>query len=1373
MRLNGVRDGTPEVLGVTPDGDGVNVAVHSANATAIEFCVFGAQGETEHSRIALPCRTGDVFHGHFAGIAQGTRYGLRAHGPWNPQDGHVFNPSKLLLDPYALALDRAPHVDPSMFGQHDDGSMDDTDSAAAMPKAIVTRPVVAKPGASLTPWSQTVLYELHVRGFTMTHPGIPEALRGTFAGLAHPAAVAHLKSLGVTAVEIMPPCAWMEERHLAERGLTNYWGYNSVAFLAPDPRLAPGGWQEVRETVAALADAGIETIIDIVLNHTGEGDMRGPTVSLRGLDNASYFRLADGALVNDTGCGNTLALDRPHSLRLAMDCLRAWANFGGVHGFRFDLAPVLGRRKDGFDPQAPLLQAIEQDPVLSRLKMIAEPWDAGWGGYQLGQFPGRWGEWNDRFRDDVRMFWRGDSGRLGALATRLSGSADIFAPHRGPSRSVNFITAHDGFSLADLVAYTEKHNAANGENNRDGTSDNFSWNNGAEGPTDDRAIQSARLADQRALLALLLLSRGTPMLAMGSEFGHRQGGNNNPYTQDNAVTWLDWSHADPKLLVWTQSLVALRRDTPGFSDDIFLTGAPGEDDLRPDVAWLRPDAQDLSDGDWNDGAGDALAMLLRPAPGANGTPCPRVGLVINRSRVAVSFDLPTPEDGCLWRVLADSHTGAADALDLVEPLLVAAARSVVAVAEVPAPPPALRRTTQYDTALLDRLARAAGVAPEWWESFGTYHRVSDETKRHVLDAMHLPAGTAGEARNSLTQLAEARDRRPLPVSLVRRTQEGVLLPMALAQGLAPRSEWLTLALEDGSLQRIRAGAAEAVVEQFTASDGRAGRRWMVKLPHLPMGRHRIWRDETPDIACHITIAPQACYLPPALVRGERRFGVSAQLYTLRTASDQGIGDFSTLAALAQATRTAGGAVLGLNPMHAQFAAQRERASPYQPSDRRFLDPIYLDLPEIGGPEAASLSALPAVAYRAVWARKSAALEQRFRVAMQEAPDRNFQTFIAEGGAALHRFAVFETISELYPAQSWHIWPAELRHPSSEAVTAITRSHAARVTYHQYLQFLCDRQLARAASPFSEGGLEIGFVRDLAVGCAPDGAEAWAMAELVAQGVSIGAPPDPFSAEGQVWGLPPPVPHLMNRGGYADFAGLLAANMRHAGGLRIDHALGLARLYWVPDGACGADGTYVAYPFDDLLGQIALESHRAQALVIGEDLGTVPDGLREVLSAHDVLSYRVLLLEREGRGFKPKSSYPARAVACVSTHDLPTLAGWQTGADIVERTALGQRRPEDAQSDMAERTAEIEALRETLGNGDLAPRAHAFVAETACDLVYVQTDDLAGETQAVNLPGTDWERPNWRRRISVDLDTLFTSPHATPILDALRRERPGD
>ncbi len=657
--------GEPEPLGVTPCATGVNVAVFSANATAIQFCLF--DGDREVRCVTLCGRTGDVFHGHVADVAPGARYGLRAHGPFSPREGHRFNPAKLLVDPYARAVDRRFVLHPAMFAHRtgdagDALTLDDTDSAPFMPKGIVPRgmildsaclaPAPERTSRQLTQWSRTVLYELHIRGFTARHMEIPEPLRGRFAGLAHPAAIEHLVRLGVTAVEIMPAAAWIEERHLAALGRRNYWGYNPVAFMAPDPGLAPGGWDEIRATVAALAEAGIETILDVVLNHTGEGDALGPTLSLRGLDNATYYRLPRDApwrYVDDTGCGNTLAFDRPAPLRLAMDALRVWAMQAGVQGFKFDLATTLGRCEGGFDPAAPLLSAISQDPVLRRMKLIAEPWDLGAGGHRTGGFPAAWGEWNDRFRDTVRRFWRGDAGQLGDLATRLAGSADLFARRRVASRSINFIVAHDGFTLADLVSYAHKHNEANAENNRDGTNANFSRNNGVEGLSDDPAVIDARRRDQRALLATLLLARGTPMLAMGAEMGHSQGGNNNAYVEDNQTGWLDWAAADAGLLAWTRLILRLRHHHAALHDDRFLTGMRRDASLLPDVVWTDAAGKVLSEVGWQDASAATLVMTLA----GETAEVERVSVILHRGP-AVQVVLPPTRHGHDWHLLADS-----------------------------------------------------------------------------------------------------------------------------------------------------------------------------------------------------------------------------------------------------------------------------------------------------------------------------------------------------------------------------------------------------------------------------------------------------------------------------------------------------------------------------------------------------------------------------------------------------------------------------------------------------------------------------------------------------------------------------------------------
>lgn len=1377
--MSGLADGTPEPLGVTPDASGANVAVFSAHAEAIELCLFDDADE-EIARIKLPARSGDVFHGYIEGLSEGQRYGFRAYGPDTPEAGHRFNPAKLLVDPYALALDRAFTLHPSLFAYSDAAN---ADSAAHLPKAIVTKPVPAEAPRPKHFWRDTVIYELHVKGFTATHPDIPQHLRGTFAGLAHDAAIAHLTRLGVTTLELLPCAAWIDERHLPPLGLSNYWGYNPIAMMAPDPRLAPGGWREVREAVARLHDAGLEVILDVVFNHTGEGDEFGPTVSFRGLDNASYYRLADdrARYVNDSACGNVLDCGRAPVVRLIMDALRAWALYGGVDGFRFDLATTLARRPSGFDRDAPLLSALLQDPVLRDLKLIAEPWDMGPGGYRLGDFPEPFAEWNDRYRDGVRRFWRGDSCGVAELATRFSGSQDVFARRR-PSRSVNFITAHDGFTLRDLVSYAHKRNEANGEENRDGADHNLSWNNGVEGESEDAAIHAARARDARNLLATLLFSRGTPMLAMGSELGKTQSGNNNAYAQDNTLSWIDWAQADGQLIETTAKLIALRKRHLALHYDRFLDGAPYDATLIPDVEWLRPDGAPMCEDDWRNGDAQTLVVALY----AEGD---RVLVILHRGPYETVVRPPPARDNHGWKLAFNSAKGGAD--EDVEGRIPIAPRSVALFVEE-------RRARRRSSApasedIVSRLAEATGVERQWRDVEGALHDVPRETVCALLAQLGFPAGTLNDARESLSRLSDVRDRRVLPASLS--AKEGAPCTLRLAARNARTPGWIVVTQEDGTCSRIALRAENAAPVTWRGLDGRRCDGVEARLPPLPAGRHHLSLDNG-DV-CALTVAPPGCFLPDD---ARREFGLSAQLYSVRRDGDQGIGDFSTLAELARAGAKAGAALIAINPLHALFAQDRTRVSPYYPSDRRFVDPLYIDVAELGRmlgapidfdeKIAAALSAAADVDYPGVHALKMAALERAFAVFLdfsRRQPDAalaaSFQRFIDQGGTALTRFCVFEAVSEARNGQSWRMWPQELREARDAALTAFAREHATRVQFHQFLQWAADAQFAHAAQDARSAGLSLGFCRDLAIGAAPDGAECWSRTASFVDGFSIGAPPDAFSREGQNWGLPPPNPIEMEKSGGADFAELLRANMRHAGALRIDHVMGLARLFVIPDGEKPAAGAYLSYPFETLLGRLALESRRAQCVVVGEDLGTAPWGFHERIARADVLSYRVLWFERSGEGFAPPPHYPTKAMACVSTHDLPTLEGWWAEADIAEKQALGLIAPAAAEAARAARRADKDALLDALRaqaliddgrcssdafDDGLARALHAFIARTPSLLAMAQLDDLAGETQAINLPGTDRERLNWRRRLPDSIDALVNSRRARAILAGLCR-----
>ncbi len=638
MSIGPLETGRPWPLGAHCVEGGVNFAVFSEHADAIELCLFDAAGERETTRLPMPGRSGDIWHGYLPAAGAGLVYALRAHGRWQPELGHRFDPDQWLLDPYAREIV---------------GGLDwRRDRAHALKARVIDEPApAADPLRPRTPPADTVLYEAHVKGLTMLHAGVPEKLRGTYAGLASDAVIAHLRRLGVTAISLLPVHQHLDEERLAAHGLTNYWGYNTIGFFAVEPRYASSAAprDEFRAMVRALHAAGIEVILDVVYNHTAETDAEGPTISWRGLDNLAYYRTIPGqpgVLDNPTGCGNALDLRHPRVLQMVMDSLRYWAQQMEVDGFRFDLAPVLARGDEGFDARAAFLQCVAQDPVLAGLKLIAEPWDIGPGGYQLGAFPPGWLEWNDRFRDAMRRFWLGGASSRGEFAQRLCASSDTFqARGRAPAASVNFIAAHDGFTLLDLLTYEQKRNAANGEGNRDGSDANHGWNCGAEGETADAAVLARRALLQRALLATLLFAQGTPMLCAGDELGHTQGGNNNAYCQDNATTWIDWQAADESLIALTAQVIALRRELRPLP----AHWASGEPDAHgeSELAWFDADGRGLDTDAWRDLAVRTLVARIGSAGGA--APRPLL-LLINAERDARTFALPRGT----WIVRLDS-----------------------------------------------------------------------------------------------------------------------------------------------------------------------------------------------------------------------------------------------------------------------------------------------------------------------------------------------------------------------------------------------------------------------------------------------------------------------------------------------------------------------------------------------------------------------------------------------------------------------------------------------------------------------------------------------------------------------------------------------
>jgi len=669
-----LKVGSPHPRGATWDGGGVNFALYSANATRVELCIFDSTGTQELQRLDLPDFTEEIWHGYLPGAQPGTVYGYRVHGPYAPEEGHRFNPNKLLLDPYARSHVGAVRWDDACFGytigsDRGDLSFDDRDSAPYVLKSVIVDPSFRWRRDSRrrgVPWDRTIIYELHVRGYTKLHRGVPRKRRGTFAGLSTREVISYIKSLGVTSIELLPVYTFLNDRGLEQRGLTNYWGYNSIGFFAPDPRYASDSascLHEFKEMIARFHDAGLEVILDVVYNHTAEGNEFGPTLSFKGIDNANYYRLIPDSrrhYINDTGTGNTLNLSNPRVIQMVTDSLRYWVEETQVDGFRFDLGTILAREHDGFDTQSGFLKVCSQDPVLAGVKLIAEPWDCGPGGYQVGAFPPGWGEWNDKFRDTVRDYWK-ESAPASALAPRLCASGDVFN-HRGrkPWTSINFVTAHDGFTMADLVSYNEKHNQANGDENRDGTSDNRSWNCGVEGPTDDPAIRALRLRQMRNMFSTLILSQGTPMLLAGDEFARTQGGNNNAYCQDDAISWVDWTKVGEhqELIQFVRRLLAIRSTYPVLRRSRFLTGVSNPLLGVKDVTWIAPSGEEMTQENWDKPETHCLGMLIdgRAQPtaiqelGSDAT----ILLILNGGHVDLNFKLPGPVGSESWILLLDS-----------------------------------------------------------------------------------------------------------------------------------------------------------------------------------------------------------------------------------------------------------------------------------------------------------------------------------------------------------------------------------------------------------------------------------------------------------------------------------------------------------------------------------------------------------------------------------------------------------------------------------------------------------------------------------------------------------------------------------------------
>ena len=1328
-----VRIGKIKPLGASLTKKGVNFAIYAPNATEIEILLFDKDGKQFIQSFAL-FKENDFFHGEIIGANKSHTYGITANGEYAPHNGNRFDNSKLLLDPYSLEL-TAP------INLYDEMMEFGADTIHLTPKTRIISPQKFPQNIFKVSDDKRIIYELNVKGFSALNSKLPPEIRGTFAGLAAKESIEYLKSLGINSVEIMPSAAWIDERHLKKQGLKNYWGYNPICYMAPEPKIAPNGWQDVRDAVIALNKASIEVILDVVFNHSGESDEYGPVVSMRGLDNQNYYRLSEdkAKYINDAGTGNVLNAENENVQNLIIDSLKAWVKYGGISGFRFDLAPTMLRNWQGVNFNSQLLQIIATDEILSQCTMIAEPWDIGYGGYQLGNFPQTWGEWNDKYRDTMRDFWHNNATSLGNFAQYLCGSQNIFYNKQKP-KSINFITAHDGFTLRDLVSFEHKNNYANGENNNDGHNHNISCNHGIEGITQEPEINAIRLKHQKNLLLSLLLSRGTPMIYMGSEFGKSQNGNNNAYCQDNEISWLDWGDFDGELFEFTQKLIAIRKEFAPINAQEFLSGQT-QDGLYPDIAWQNASGGAPSPHDWDEPDGKFLAATLYKDE-------QRVFIAFNRGTKCV-VTLPIPRDNFAWEIAATTSENQAE---IIDGKIAIDEFSSLILNEV-------KSKNQYPVSneTLDKICDELEIAKSWWDISGQETPAPTTSKIKILAALGLECATEYAARKSLRDYVDKFILRALPFYASFSGDEAQEFEI-YSNSATP----ITFELKDENNNQIK---FEFNGEYYPArlADGRTAMCAKIKLPHLPIGRYELWQKDFTNITCRITIAPQTCYLPD----GEVLKGISAQIYSLKRNVSSVFGNFQTLKETLKTIDEQGYQILAINPLHVLFLKDRDKKSPYYPSDRRFIEPLYLaNNHEI-------MVGDDYIDYQSIWAEKLKSLEIEFE---QFTPNPDYKNFCAAQGKALDDYALFEVLTEKFAPLHWYDWENKYKTRDEKTLKQFVKQNQKRINFFKYLQYRCDKELADA----TDKGAKI--ARDLAIGSAPMGCENWCEQDLTAHGVSIGAPPDPLGPQGQVWGLPPKSPLAMIEDGFRNIASLFRTNMKYAGALRIDHALGLNRQFWVPDGMSGADGTYINFPFKHLMNELKLESQRAKCIIIAEDLGTVPNGFRETMECAKALSYKVIPFEKNYSGFKSSSEYPHLSLACAATHDLPPIKGWWAMTDLKERFALNLYSNDDFATAVATRESEKTTLVKALidegllpidfetteMNSQLATAIHAFLAKTNAILKIIQLEDLAGEIIPINLPGTDTERKNWQKYIKPTLNEIFSDENtwSKTILSAL-------
>ncbi len=1448
-----LKEGFPYPLGATWDGSGVNFALYSRYAEAVYLCLFDYEdNQTEIACIPVRNRTNYIWHCYVEGIRPGQLYGYRVYGPYDPSKGLRFNPSKILLDPYALAIGRDIVWGDEHFGYkypYRFDKKDTRDNASTAILGAVIDPAFTWGGDKQLriPWKDTVIYEVHIKGFTMLNSLIPEKIRGTYLGFATEPVINYLKDLGITSIEFLPIQHSLTEYHLYKQGKRNYWGYNPISFFAPNPNYAYGkrvtdSINEFKTMVKILHQAGFEVILDVVYNHTAEGDHTGPTLSFRGIDNLSYYRVYEerpDLYLDFTGCGNTLNHQNHEVLRLIMDSLRYWITEMHIDGFRFDLASALARELYEVDRLTSFFAIIQQDPVISQVKLIAEPWDLGKDGYQVGNFPPGWSEWNGKFRDTVRKVINEYDHSLAEFITRISGSSDLYKKDdRKTYSSINFVTSHDGFTLRDLVSYNQKHNQENGFNNLDGFDLNYSNNYGVEGDTTENKIKIYRLKKQKLFLTTLLISQGVPMILAGDEINHTQRGNNNAFCQDNEISYLNWNLDEyaEELLTFTKYLFFLRKKNEVFRRNDFFLGEEKKIMEVKDVYWISPKGKEMQIEDWQNSM--SLGMLLPSEFGErfdfySALEGETFLVIFNLHKDNILFTLPEIIQ-TRWRIILDTNKfiflnfgeesqeyilkllykekSGQRFYEIIESLM---SNGIIYASgeSIMIPPDSIlilkaergwkeahvKRSLRLK--LLEILIKELGIQKKYYDLKGKEYQLNHRDLFKILRAFHLPVKDMASIETVYENYVNDKWMQEIiPVQVICE-KDFIGIDIYIPEKIK------TFSIEIIDNNKVLYNKEILSYQPLETHEISFSKTNKVKIIHtrlelnlkLPLGYYELLLKNENDIAArgNIIVYPDKCY------NNQKIFtGVWIQLYALRSVSNLGIGDFGDLKKLALILKKYKFNLIGLSPLHLLPLSHPDLHSPYYPSSRLIIHPVYIHIfqmeeflnsekvknkwkeliPEIEREKKNSI-----IDYEKVYQIKKLLLYEIYKEFITDPKYKSrYETFreYKNKNEYLEYHALYEAVMDVFKNVSF---PKEIFIKDSEIYQQFYTQYSGKIEFYSYLFYVAETQFLELQKELLKNGIYLYI--DLAVGSAPNHSEEVYFKEqfphVISSRARAGSPPDDFTSEGQDWGITVFNPLYLKKYSFEPFIQLLRKNMWNQSLLRIDHIMWLYRLFWIVREGEEVSSTYVHYPSTELFGILALESRKNECIVIGEDLGVVPEEIRQILYEKHIYSWKVLYFEKHKDGYIDPNQYPIQSIATLNTHDLPTLGGFWSGKDLEERYRLGFiKSQEEFLNAMQNRREEKKLLIQMLEKKDLlkeldyqltedsiydpiiAYLVHKSFAYCPSQIFLASLYDLIGDIQQPNMPGTTIEYPNWSIRYSVSIEELEENLYFQKIISAL-------